>query len=271
MMKHIAGISVACCSAIILLFTGFTSELRHSEWLQNHESGFDFYYKQADAARASQYTRNIYTGMQSVYSFFDKNYPRPFDVYLYPDRNSMDSCWQHDWQMPSFKSECWMVASGVANRIDWLSPRQWAQEACEHNPADTISTQQVVTHELVHVFHGQINVSPDFSNTQNIDWFVEGLATFASGQCDEGKIQQVAAAIHAGNIPDSLSKFWTGKLRYALSGSVVKYIDAHYGRKMLFRMMAWNNNKDVLQELGVSEQTLLADWKEYIINQAAGH
>ncbi|MBL0154057.1 MAG: hypothetical protein IPP93_11410 [Chitinophagaceae bacterium] len=256
---------------MVLLLAGFTGSFQKDDWLQSRESGFDFYYKQADAAQSRQYAGMINTGMQSVHGFFGKNYLQPFDVYLHPDRASLDSCWQHDWQMPSFKSECWMVASGVAKRIDWLSPRRWSAEACEHNPADTISMQQVVTHELVHVFHGQMNASPDFSNTQNMDWFVEGLATFASGQCDEGKIQQVADAIRTGNIPDSLSKFWTGKLRYALSGSMVKYIDAHYGRKFIISLLALNNNHDVLQVLGVSEKTLLADWKEYIINQTAGH
>ena len=78
-----------------------------------------------------------------------------------------------------------MVASGVASKLDMLSPLQWAKESCEHDYADKLKTQQIIAHELVHVFHGQLNVSPDFSDVTNLDWFVEGLATYASGQLDK--------------------------------------------------------------------------------------
>lgn len=242
-----------------------------SEWLREVHPDFSLYYQQPDAGNKQAFTVMIRQGMQQVHDFFNKNYSSSFNVYLHPGRKSLDSTWQHDWQMPGFASECWMVGSGVAGRLDWLSSRNWQTEACEHNPADTISMQQVITHELVHVFHGQLNASPDFSNTTNIDWFVEGLATYASGQCDETKVQQVATAIRNGQTPDSLSKFWTGKLRYALAGSLLKYIDAHYGRKILTRMLPWADCKDLLQVLEVSEKTLLADWKEYITTLSAGH
>ena len=42
--------------------------------------------------------------------------------------------------------------------------------------------------EMTHVFHGHYNASPDFSDTDRIDWFVEGLAVYASGQCDAARL-----------------------------------------------------------------------------------
>ncbi|MFZ4520792.1 MAG: hypothetical protein ACOYNC_03750 [Bacteroidales bacterium] len=50
-------------------------------------------------------------------------------------------------------------------------------ESCEHVYSEKLKTQQIITHELVNVYHGQLNAGPDFSDVSGIDWFVEGLAT----------------------------------------------------------------------------------------------
>ena len=72
---------------------------------------------------------------------------------------------------------------------------------------------------MVHVCHGQFNSSPDFS------WFVKGLATYASGQFDSLRLEEIKKAVVENKIPVSLNSFWTGNLRYELSGSVVLFID----------------------------------------------
>jgi hypothetical protein len=117
---------------------------------------------------------------------------------------------------------------------------------------------------LVHVFHGQLNVSPDFSNTEGIDWFVEGLATFASGQCDALKISEVKKAIEDNKIPESLDNFWTGKVKYGLSGSVVMFIDHKYGRTQLKELLPLNKKLQILSVLKTTESELLNEWKKYI-------
>jgi hypothetical protein len=103
-------------------------------------------------------------GAQSTEQFFGAPFKKNFGVFVYPTRNDLDSQWQKDWNMPQFKSECWMVASGVAAKLDMISPAVWSKEACEHSYADTVKTQRLITHELVHVYHGQSNASPDFSD-----------------------------------------------------------------------------------------------------------
>ena len=165
--------------------------------------------------------------------------------------------------MPEFKSECWMVASGVGDKLDMISPKNWDKESCEHRYDDKLKTQQLITHELFHVYHGQLNASSDFSNTENIDWFVEGLATFASGQCDSLKIAEVKKAILDTKFAKSLNDFWKGKLRYGMSGSMVMFIETKYGRAKLKDLLQFNTKPAILTALNTTEETLLTEWKNY--------
>ncbi|HEY0751776.1 MAG TPA: hypothetical protein VGD26_11510, partial [Chitinophagaceae bacterium] len=197
---------------------------------------------------------------------FSQDYAASFTVYSHPHRSSLDSTWQKDWNMPGFKSECWMVASGVATRVDMISPKYWDTQSCEHSYLNTEKTRQLITHELVHVFHGQQNISKDFSNTEGIDWFVEGLATYASGQLDPGKLSEIKMAIKDSKVPTTLDKFWTGKLRYGLSGSLVMYIDLKHDRNTINELLKFNKIADILSTLNTSEEQLLSDWKAHMLS-----
>jgi hypothetical protein len=146
-----------------------------------------------------------------------------------------------------------------------ISPQQWDKEACEHKYSESAKTQQLITHELIHVFHGQRNASPDFSNVEGIDWFVEGLATYASGQCDSSRIREVKKAVSENKTPNELDKFWTGRLKYGLSGSLVMFIDKKYGRSKLIELLPFNKKGDVLSALGITESELLGEWREFIL------
>ena len=204
------------------------------------------------------------TGLIEVDKFFTAPYKNRFDIFIYADRKSLDSAWQKDWNIPNFKSECWMVASGVAKKMDIISPKQWDKESCEHTYLDKPHTRQLITHELVHIYHGQLNASPDFSDVDNIDWFVEGLAVYASGQCDSIRLSAVRNAIVRNTIPSSLDQFWTGDLKYGLSGSVIMYLDARYGRTKLIELLKYNKKDQVLTALATSEKELLSGWTRYI-------
>lgn len=234
-------------------------------WLVKKEKGFSIHYKTQDTKNISAYNSFIKKGMNEVKAFFSSGYKNEFAVYVHPDRNSLDSTWQHDWKMPDFKSECWMVASGIADRLDVLSPVQWALQSCEHDYTNKPETQRLITHELVHVFHAQFNKSKDFSETENLDWFVEGLATYASGQLTKEKITQLKKAINENKIPSSLNDFWKGKMRYQLSGSIVMYIDKTYGRKKLISLFPFTKKSEVLFALNITEEKLLVDWKNFML------
>lgn len=234
------------------------------EWLTKSYSSFTIHYTNADENNIDVYTKLVTTGIQRVQQFFNAKYKSNFDVFVYYNRTSLDSKWQKDWNMPGFKSECWMVASGVATKLDMISPKQWNTESCEHKYEDNIATQQLITHELVHVFHGQYNKSSDFSDVDNIDWFVEGLATYVSGQCNCKRITDIQKAISENKIPSSLNDFWKGNMRYGLSGAMVLYIDKTYGREKLQQLLPLNKKQDILAALDISENDLLQNWKKFI-------
>jgi len=233
-------------------------------WFAEKHPGYTLIYTSNDNQNIKVYNTLISNGIATVEAFFNSSFNNEFEVYIHPDRQSLDSTWQKEWNMPDFKSECWMVASGVANRMDIISPAHWDKEACEHIYSDTLKTQQLIIHELVHVYHGQKNVSPDFSNTEGIDWFVEGLATYASGQCDSLRLSEVKNAIKDNKIPDNLDDFWSGKIKYGLSGSVVMFLDHKYGRAILNKLLILNNKTEILAMLKTTEAELLEGWEKYV-------
>ncbi|HSD13873.1 MAG TPA: hypothetical protein VLB74_04430 [Flavobacterium sp.] len=251
-----------------LLFMGWKTI--NQEWLTEIRKGYTLKYTPSDKKNKKEYRKLIENGKSSVEFFFSDTFKKEFEVFVHPNRLSLDKAWQKDWNMPDFKSECWMVASGVATKLDVISPKQWDKEACEHVYSDSQKTQQLITHELVHVYHGQLNISPDFSDVQGMDWFVEGLATYVSGQCDSKRIAEVQKAIAENKTPQSLDQFWTSKIKYGLSGSVVMFIDKTYGREKLKTLLPLNKKSDLLTTLNTTESELLAAWQKHILEYSTG-
>lgn len=258
--RHLLFISIC----VMIINTGWI--IWHSAWITETHKNYSFNYTTADLKWKNEYVGIIDKGVNSVETFFHASFEKKFDIYIHPNRKSLNSQWQKDWNMPDFKSDCWMVASGVAGKMDLLSPATWNKEACEHSYENKIETERLITHELVHVFHGQLNESPDFSQTDNIDWFVEGLATYASGQCDSKRIEEIKKAISDNELPILLNDFWTGKYRYGLSGSMVMYIDKKYGRDKLKKLLRFNKKVELFNLLKITEKNLLNEWKTYIQN-----
>lgn len=260
-MKKFSLLVAIVLSAI--LFSGLNTT--ENKWIKEKHGSYSLYFTACDIKNTAEYQKQIENGIASVKSFFNSVYSHEFDVYIHPSRHSLDSTWQKEWKMPEFKSECWMVASGIASRLDMISPVKWDKESCEHKYSETVQTRQLITHELVHVYHGQVNTSPDFSNTEGIDWFVEGLATYASGQLNPEKIGEVKKAINEKTVPVSLDNFWTGKLRYSLSGSVVMFIDRKYGRAKLIELLPLNKKTEILSILSTTEHEFMQGWKNYML------
>ena len=234
------------------------------KWITEKRIGYTIFYTNSDKENINEYAIYFNNGKKSVSDFFQSTFYNEFDIYIHPNRISIDSSWQKDWNIPEFKSQCWMVASGIAIKLDIISPKIWDNVSCEHIYSNTIKTQQLITHELIHVFHGQRNISPDFSNVNGIDWFIEGLATYASGQCDSIRVSEVKNAILENKMPQHLNKFWTGNLKYGLSGTVVMYLDKKYGRKKMIQLLKHNNMKEVLLSLETTELEIISGWKEYM-------
>ena len=125
-------------------------------------------------------------------------------------------------------------------------------------------TQKLIAHELAHVYHGQVNPSHDFTDVRGIDWFVEGVATYASGQCDSAWLERIDEAIRNNEIPGTLDSFWIGKLRYGLSGSVVMYLDNQYGRDKVKELLTVTRRSEFFANLATDEAKLIAGWRHFM-------
>jgi hypothetical protein len=226
---------------------------------------YSVHYTTADKGRVQTIDSALRSGIKYIADFFHQSFPDKFKVYVFPDRMLLDKQWQKEWGDSTFQSQCWMIASGVAHRLDLLSPNAWLKEACEHNADDAEETRKVIWHELVHVYHGQYNPDHTFSYIEKLDWLVEGVATFVSGQLDEKRLQRIRQLVSANKTPTSLDNFWKGQEKYGLSGSMVAYIDKNYGRKKLFELLKFTNKQDALKFLGVSEEQLLKAWKDSLM------
>lgn len=223
---------------------------------------YKLHYDAIDQEQAKQIGHWLDQGQKDIHQFFGSDFKQNFDVYLFSERDSLDKQWQKDWNMPDFKSQCWMVASGIAHRLDILSPRVWETQACEHQSKDTVATQKLIVHELVHVFHGQHNPSPTFENVENIDWLVEGLAVYASGQLDEDRYERAKAFMQGEEGPNKLADIWKGEHKYGLAGTLIKFIDDTYGRKTLIQLIGHTKADEVLQVLAITEEELIKQWKK---------
>jgi hypothetical protein len=232
------------------------------EWDRIVKKEYTIHYTNADKDKIINIDDQLQAGFKHIVDFFHHSFINRFDVYIFPDRNLMDKQWQKDWGDSTFQSQCWMIASGVGHRLDILSPNAWAKEACDHNANDSREIRQVIWHELVHVFHGQYNPDHTFNYIEKLDWLVEGVATFVSGQLDAKRTQRIQQLINENKVPSTLDNFWKGREKYGLSGSMVAYIDAKYGTNKLFELLKQTNKEAALTSLAISEMQLLVDWKK---------
>lgn len=234
-------------------------------WVKTEIPGATLFTTAADAEWLTTFEDNIAEGRKTVITFFGQDFLQSFQVHVFPHRANLDAQWQKDWGAPDFHSECWMVASGVAHRLDLLSPAVWPTEACEHSAINQLEMQRLITHEMVHVYHGQRNPVPDFTGLDDLGWLIEGIATYASGQLTDARVASVKKLVEEGNAPASLSKFWSGKDRYGLAGSLVAMVDARIGRKALLELMKETKQRDILARVGLSETQLIEEWRKSIL------
>lgn len=200
----------------------------------------------------------IDNGRTQVERFFGQPFPAPVRITVSPTRSEFDASLPAKWEITP--TQCWMVGVGGGGLLALLSPTAWPAEACEHDGKDTAHIQEIVTHELAHVYHGQRNPTGDFIGMDDAGWFVEGLAVLVSGQLDTGNRPTAAEAIKAGAAPAKLSDAWSGKFRYGVSGSMVAFIDASHGRAKLIELLGATTNDEMMRSVGLTEAEFLTRW-----------
>jgi hypothetical protein len=198
----------------------------------------------------------------AVEAFFGQPFAEPVRFVLARDRASFDAAFPPAWEMGA--TRCWMVGVGVADFLVLLSPDVWATQACDHS-GSAEEVRGILTHELVHTYHGQRNPSRDFTGAEDASWFVEGLAVLASGQLTDQRLAGVREAVRRGEGPTGLDSVWAGRGRYGQAGSLALYLDETYGRARLNDLLAARNSADLLSRLGTTEADLVRGWRAWLI------
>jgi hypothetical protein len=232
-----------------------------------NEPEFTISYTNSDDNNVDQYLRFFREGVRTITSFFDTGFSKHFQIYVQPNRNAFDTKEQERRHNRFFKSECWLAATGTIEGINLLSPLRWQDEPCSGRYteySDTVKTKKLFIHEMVHVFHAQ-HQQLNHTNDEVDFWFLEGIAYYVSGQMDSTAARMVQTAFTNQRIPDHLSaigQISDINLRYAVSGSLLQFISATYGKPLLRKMLVPDNEKDLQAVMPVSEKDLIGRWKQ---------
>ena len=221
------------------------------------------HYTDSEAGNFLQFKNYFDKGVASVENFFGNKYPRIFNIYVFPNRHSLEK----QWNKSGTKSECSMVARGVANRLDLLTPSVWKTEACDHDPKNKTEVQSLITYELEHVFQGQLNPHPDLTGMDDIRWFVEGLAVMVSGQLTKDRISRAVKTIKQGKYPQELKNAWSGDNKYGIAGLMVSYIANKYGKEKLYALLPMENQEEIMSALKTNEKDFINNWKTWALKQ----
>lgn len=215
-----------------------------------------------DDPAAVQVEPMLRDAVPAVEAFFGQPFAEPVHFVLATDRAAFDAAFPASWEMGA--TQCWMVGVGVADFLVLLSPDVWATQACDHSGSSE-EVRGILTHELVHTFHGQRNPSRDFIGAEDAAWFVEGLAVLASGQLTEARLTAVREAVARGEGPMTLDAVWAGRAKYGQAGALVRFVDETYGRARLNDLLAARNSAELLARLGVTETDLIRDWRAWLV------
>jgi hypothetical protein len=216
----------------------------------------------ADSALAAAIEADARAGAAAVETFFDAPFPRSVLVRVFPDRATFDRHLREEWGME--ETACWMVGGAEEDALVLLSPRVWREEACDHDPGDADHVRELIAHELVHVYHMQVNAADEFEGVEGLDWLVEGVATWASGQLDRAQMARAREAVAKGEVPASLADAWTGPYRYGVAGSLAAFVGERVGRPGRRALLEAMGLAEVLEAVGLSEAELLAEWEEWV-------
>ena len=195
-----------------------------------------------------------------IVGFFGSPFKKDITLHVLPNRKAFDDALHQRWKMEP--TQPWMVGAAGADVLFVLSPRVWKTEAQEHNPDDAKEIAEIVCHELVHCYHSQINPSRELEGLDAMAWYVEGLPTYVSGQLERSHNGIAEREVKAGRIPARLEDAWTGRGRYAIAGSMVRFVDEKFGRSKVIELLKATTNAAAMKALGTTEEKFLSEWKQ---------
>jgi hypothetical protein len=218
-------------------------------------------YEEKDSIVAATLEGYARGGIMEIELFFDRVFPDSLTVQVLTDRGSFDAYALESWGIP--ETQCWMVGAAGVRTVALLSPLEWRPE-CDHDPNDDQHVRDVLVHELVHVFHMQHSPTDEFLGAEEIGWFVEGLATYVSGQLAASHADRARKAVEVGAVPSRLADAWSGEYRYGVAGSLAAFLDAKVGRVTFTRLLAATTQAQLLAPTGLLEEEFLEEWESWV-------
>jgi hypothetical protein len=225
------------------------------------QATISFEHEPVDSLAVVPLREYVREGRQRIEAFFGRPFAESFVLRVLPTREAYDRHAAEKWGMS--ETACWMVGGAENEGVILVSPRLWTPE-CDHDPSDAMHVRDLVVHELVHVYHMQNNPSNEFEGADEVGWFVEGLATYASGQLEHGHAARAREAVETGAVPERLADAWSGPYRYGVSGSLVAFVDERVGRAGLVELLGATTQTEILDRLGMTESELLAAWAAWV-------
>lgn len=221
-----------------------------SDWATINTPHFIIYAtKRADVEQIGRIAEGIYSEMASRYKY---NQSQPINLYIYTDQAAF------------------LSGSPSSDAVGYASPSQNLIAVFLGTGNSTITLGHEISHIMFMRSVPRINTVPI--------WFIEGLATYDSQPgVEAAEIEKYALArdipdlVGSANQPLDTS---TGRQDYAQGYMVVNFIVSKFGEQKLYKViermqMGANFNDALVQELGLSQDTINAKWKEYAHGQVA--
>jgi hypothetical protein len=255
--------AAALCA--ILTACSLTDPSDTDEWHSVSTAKVFVEYKTPDAELAPSLLRWATTGTTTVESALGLIIAQPFAVRIHTDRTSLQTEWSARFGTPPGGFQCWMIANADVNGVVMLSPRAFATDSCGHNAQDTVETRAILGHEVTHLIHRRINPSNQLGGG-GTGWFYEGVAVFSSGQLNTARRNQARTALQTAP-PTQLARILDTDAGYSLAGSLVGYIAQQYGISKVRDLMYLVTQAEILGALGLSEASLITDWRAYVLSR----
>lgn len=205
-----------------------------------------------------------YTVLKEAFAFLSEYFHIKEDfpairAILVPDRREYDHLVEHllnvEIEKPSRPSR---IAQVQRTEMVFLSPRAYQMDSIyEYSPEEY---RRLIFHESTHVVEEYL--SPDIEAVTR--WWGEGLAVYLSDQWKyEDEFRKPALeGIHKGNIPGIEEIKKDVKMSYIWGWTIVKYIEEHYSKDMIVKIVKECEDGDVFSIIGQPIEDFEEKWKE---------
>jgi len=226
------------------------------EWKNTSTNLFEVYWTEGEAAFGQKIQDIARQGLERATQILPVAPTLPIRIYVYPDADSLQDTListHQQWVAGHASPELGVIL--VSNGSD---------------QANLLDLERQISHELMHILQYQVTGSA-YQNAPA--WLLEGLASYSQTypDPDSDRILSAAYASHTLLSLDDMCQSFPidaveANIGYAQAGSVVEYMEDHFGAQVFPRILARAGDglscSQLLEEtIGLSTTQLEEDWK----------